>query len=142
MPEDRESRVERYKQAKKLFKERRQKLQDDTKAFFINEIRFFFDEFPWIEKIEWVQGTPSFCDGDPCSFFSTHDDPDINKVHDEEEPERAYKAVSKKDEMLAKSLLKSFMKTFEDDDMKDMFQDPCRVVVTKDKIEIEEYYID
>lgn len=34
-----------------------------------------FDEYPKLISFSWIQGTPSFCDGDPCYFtIYLHDD--------------------------------------------------------------------
>lgn len=57
--------IEKMNEELNKFKETyRTRLQAD----FTNAIESIFKEVPGLEWIKWTQGTPGFCDGDPCSF--------------------------------------------------------------------------
>ena len=47
---------------------RRQELLTDQGEPLVAEILAPLFEFPGIKNVYWTQGTPSFCDGDPCRF--------------------------------------------------------------------------
>jgi hypothetical protein len=57
---------------KKVQAELTAKIQKDGRKLLMAEFKKFFEENPDIEAIRWTQGTPSFNDGEPCTF-SVHD---------------------------------------------------------------------
>ena len=124
-----------------------------VEAFFKEKAGFIFTKFPFVNNFSWRQYMPTFCDGDPCSFHSGHEYPDINGEWDEEyefSPEEIeasptlaeYVAGGKRQEAvqeLAEEAVQAFLSAFDEDDVRTMFGDDVKVTVTKDGIETEDY---
>lgn len=83
-----------------------------------------FEKYDNITSIEFTAFTPSFNDGDPCTFNSYHSYPDVNGV--------AYNSK-------AHNEVKAFLNQLTDDDILTIFGEDIKVIITKDGIEIEDY---
>jgi hypothetical protein len=55
--------------AKKRLEEARAEMMRLSQEVFMTETKFIFDAYPFLMGFGWGQGTPSFCDGDPCDFY-------------------------------------------------------------------------
>lgn len=89
-----------------------------------------FETYPDVKNVTWTQYTPSFNDGDPCTFRSGHTYPGLNTDEDGEEgdaPDGAYGAVKKA------------LSVFDDDDMYAFFGNGTRVTVTRKGVKVEDY---
>lgn len=123
-----------------------------------SEARALFKVIPELESISWRQLTPSFNDGDPC-IFEVHSpsftfnvdvmiDGEINKSGQEadiysSELDLATAEDPSKRRDLDGQLILDFMHNFEqlpDDLMEVAFGDGYQITVTRDGIELTEYY--
>ena len=143
---DVKSRRKLYADTKKNFDAIRKIYDQGIKEYFYETIGNFFADYPWIENIHWVQGTPSFCDGGPCGLIIT--DPEINEYLSEEDEygdpirDESVKAPSKAIEKQAQTLLQEFMEAFTSQDMEQMFGESVKVIITPKGVKIEDYYME
>lgn len=123
------------------------KMQDEFKKM-VNE---FFDFCPDVKSIVWVQYTPYFNDGDPCTFsigdvsFSNADPDKVSPWGElEEEEDGLWAAAYMYNDHLDKSQAEycskfSRMVNQLDAVMEEMFGDHVRINVTREGFDVEDY---
>lgn len=116
------------KKADKIIEKAYKKKETLLKTFF----KEIFKEHKFISTIEWRQYTPTWNDGDACTFRSGHDYADINFNEDVKVEEKV------SDEVCAK--IQEFLDTYSDDDMLFIFGDGFEIEASEDGINISEYY--
>lgn len=133
--------LEQFKEAKKKANEAIAAAKELVKDAFKEASSFFFAQYPNVESITWRAYTPSFNDGDPCYFSSTHPYPfmlfvgqNIDELDDtwegyEDEGDSEEVKTQKKE---AYKQWCSLIGTFDNDDMENMFGDGVEVTLTKD----------
>lgn len=64
-----------FKEMEKAIQEKTEELNkfvekqyDEIRVKFIEVLSAIFLEYPKLISFSWIQGTPSWCDGEPCSF--------------------------------------------------------------------------
>lgn len=103
-----------------------------------------FDKYPEIEGFSWTQGTPSWCNGEPCHFYAYFDDytsipvklksnEDYLCVYDRLELENDNEIVLKIREVLFLIEMNLY---------KQMFGDGAEIVCTRDGFTISEWFED
>lgn len=131
------------------FKAKKKELEDMLSSFgqdmLKEEFKKWFDDFPELKAFSWTQYTPYFNDGEPCvfqisseSFVFTEDelnslnagklewyDYDYYSIEDKNLKDKAREIESKLNEL--------------EDVLESVFGDGYRIVVTREKIEVEEY---
>ena len=140
------------------------KVQQEALAInFQNLLKEIFNEYPRLVLFSWTQGTPSFCDGEPC-YFRTYLNDDEDFIYDGFDPEihSAYANLDENTVTLDWRERKTrpalpieieygqMTQTLEDlikndnmeDILKTLYGDGAKVTVTRDGIKIEEYDID
>jgi hypothetical protein len=114
-----------------------------------------FEKYPHLTSISWTAYTPYFNDGDSCTFGSHHDDADfnyykyedgelINTEDSEDVPYIPWRLEGKEDDLTkelfaARQEFRELVDVFTDDDMEVFFGDHVSVVLTKGRIDVEEY---
>lgn len=108
-----------------------------------------FEKYPLVEQVEWCQGTPSFNDGDPCVFrmydanfqLAEHGEFDgsWSLKYRFEKKGGVPKELESYGEMMdeVSGLLHSNMEV-----MQTLFGDGSKITVTKEKVSVEDYYMD
>ncbi len=143
---------------RKLKEEYEVRIKKDGKAAVTEAFKELFDKFPELGSVVWLQFTPYFNDGEPCYFRVNELDFNLAKDAPEEwkstfgEWDGAnlssyyygeslypsnYEEIPRLKE-LAKTV-KSLNKDMPKDLLLYVFGDHCKVIVTKDKVEAEEY---
>lgn len=105
--------------------------KDDVLAAFMEA----FESAPLIRAFSWRQYTPTFNDGDPCTFRSYADEDEfklVDESHDQDDPEVARQHA----------LLEAVYNTLPNALLEDMFGDGTRIYVTRDGFDIDDYYHD
>jgi hypothetical protein len=100
-----------------------------------------FENTPGLTSFSWKQYAPSWNDGDPC-YFSAHTyDCDINGFSpyddDDDDDEKKSKPVDFK---ALQATVRTFLDQFTSAQLEHWFGDGKEVIVTKDALEIEDYY--
>lgn len=89
---------ERLKNILKLKEEYERKISEEGAEILKQEFKDFFEKYPYVEAVEWVQYTPYFNDGEECIFGVM--DPrmiiNLNKYEKAEEFKEAEKAYKEK----------------------------------------------
>ena len=119
-------------------------LNKDAKAFLYENAKSIFELYPFVKNVTWFQYTPSFCDGDPCYFSSTHTYFSVNYGEDDygdtDQEGRYYpEEVPLSQQKEAESLIGSFLRLFSEDQMEQMFGNHVRVQITEKGINKEDY---
>ena len=128
----------------------RTEVKKKVESFFKERIKFIFDKYAFVQRIGWTQYTPGFCDGDPCTFHSTHEYATVNgdpgseeSWTDEYEPEgdtEGFEAgPSETLQQEVNEVVEAFMAAFDSDDMYSMFGDNVSVTVTREGIDVADY---
>jgi len=89
----------------------------------------FFEKYPEVHKITWVQYTPYFNDGDPCVFGVYESEFELisNDITASEALTEDFRAVSELIETIDATVMESW------------FGDHAEVTVTRDGITVDEY---
>lgn len=132
---------------KEEIKALRDKIVYTGEQFLVQEFKKIFEKYPTLKVVTWTGYTPSFCDGDPCKYSSSHNYPEVEwddvifvqtglgvKT-------RNTIAEDLRDNNVKKDL-KSFLSLFDNDLMLNLFDEDAKVIVTKEGIAVEEYYHD
>jgi hypothetical protein len=136
--------MEKLKAAKAVIKKAKTDAQKVVKQAFKEACSSLFEENPQLESFRVVMYTPWFNDGDTCEFSAHTCEPVINlrgqntEEDDDDDENWGYYQDDDPRKKLQKKVAK-FLANFEDDDYKSMFGDHCQVIITKDKIEVQEY---
>lgn len=119
------------------------KMKEKAADHFVKSLKPVFDKYPSLLGYSWTQYTPYWNDGDTCYFGSNYQEGEpiiegIENLNDlsYEECNEMYKAhnLDKIDEEIYEVL-----PSCSDDEMLSFFGDHCRVTITRDGIEVEEY---
>jgi len=132
-------------------KELDEALQKTARDAYVEVFNEFFEKYPQVEKISWTQATPYFNDGDPCVFsvheccingINSYGDGDYQE--EDEEVEEAFAEKSKEEQDEHEKICNEFDKIiYENEQAAEIaFGDHSRIVVTRDNIEVDEYYHD
>ena len=125
---------EKIEKQKKKMREIQEELQENCKIFFKEESARLFEAYPELTSFSWTQYTPYFNDGDECLFSSWYNYQTINGRFGENDDDSIPKELEK-----AFDAVNEFLSNFDEDILKEMFGDHAEVIVTKDKVEVEEY---
>lgn len=110
-------------------------LQKEFQNLFQDRVKVVFDAVPALEKIEIIQYTPYFMDGDACEFsissVSFYDD--VEESHGYEED-----FTSPSEQQVLKEALNKFIYQNEEL-MKSMYGDHAIISITREGTEIDEY---
>lgn len=134
----------------------RKELFEQTKNFFSECTKELFDSDDRLKTISFTAYTPYFSDGDVCIYSAHTDDPYINGYdyydddYDGSEFINLYSLAGKRDyksntysgEQKAANTIKSvkaFLSSFDDEFWKEFVGDHCRVTITRDNVEVDEY---
>jgi hypothetical protein len=152
-------------QIKEQMKQLREELKAKVKESFASMTKNLFDKYPELNSFGWKEYTDYFNDGETCHFHAhtDHEQVEINGYRYDDEDEspdnlavqsyefiygynrstREYeKSPNPRYSPRAKEVVDAvveFLGAFENEDYEHMFGDHCKVVVTRDAIEIEEY---
>lgn len=136
--------IERLTELRKETEELRKTLKKDRNKILFELLNPLFEKHPEVEAISWYQYTPSFNDGDPCSFGSYHNYPkiklrggpdlDLLHVEDDEDYDDDYndedEAEFEELEPYTSSFGNALSEAFSDDDTEAMFGDGVEVFVS------------
>jgi hypothetical protein len=141
--------LERYKEAKKKMVEMQKEAQQVVQQAFKEATVELFDEHPELKSFGWNQYTPYFNDGDVCVFDTNFDwevwinglssDEDINDDRRWDSGTSDWVPCEPHELRPLVKIIQEFLKTFSNDDYKDMFGDHVSVTVTRDSVETEHY---
>ena len=127
-----------YAELKQKLADLRTEMQTVAKKYFQDNAKGLFATHSILERFAWTQYTPYFNDGDPCEFSAHVDYPEVN-----DDEEFFYYSDSKKKPTdpftVAGLAVVEFLKAFSGDDLEEMFGDHCKVTVTREGVEVEEY---
>jgi hypothetical protein len=122
---------------KKLYAEK-EKL---ARQLFEDGSKILFDENKDLVSFRWTQGTPTWCDGDPCSFGANIYDAHINETDEYEENDEEVTGLSDKRLEELNGLVTDFLTDFEDA-LEDLFGDGAEITVTREGVTVEDWYCD
>lgn len=144
---------------KKMQEERKEIINAHLKDALVDLI----NQHPIVSQVRWVQFTPGFNDGDPCTF-SKHENEidylvdgvtyrDADDVEEEDNLKSAGDFIKKydakwnlvwlnKDAQRAHEEINGFLDLFCDGDFEELFGDGVEVIANKDGVEINDYYHD
>lgn len=108
----------------------------------------FMKETPQVKAVKWTQYTPYFNDGEPCEFRVN--DPEFYFDGDDQEDEghstwtlgrSDYGPKPEQCSAETNAACNAFAKALEgmDEALETLFGDHCRVIVTADGVEVDEY---
>jgi hypothetical protein len=138
--------------------------QEILKVNFQNFLKEVFNEYPRLVSFSWTQGTPSFCDGDPCYFGANLNDDYEDFIYEGFDPEIHSIYVNPNDntvtldwrekktrpalpiEIEYSQITRTLDNFIGNNNMKgvleSLYGDGTKVIVTRDGVETEEYYMD
>lgn len=118
-----------------------------AQAAFTEVVKEVFDRHPIIVAYRWTQGTPSFNDGDPCTFSSHHEYGDVqyadakpDEYEDDLFTEEGYVENSdpqKAEKEAAREAMIEAISLFDEDDLEDLFGNGAMVTVTRDGVDTD-----
>lgn len=111
--------------------------QQAAAAFNIGTLSIF-RQHPTLQAFRWSQGTPGFCDGDPC-YFRVHDDPESIhlRVDDEDYDSDDYNDERYDD---VKDQVANLLATVGGDLLEDVFGDSVEVTAKRDgTFDVDDY---
>lgn len=136
--------LEKKKLLEEKLKELREELSKDKGQVVLEVVRSVLEEYPDVGGVCWEQYTPYFNDGDYCIFSSNHDwakivsKDEYGDFVDEEEEHFSSNLDSKTLDEVREKLRKALNK-FSSNDMFCFFGDHARVIVTREKLIVEEW---
>ena len=127
--------IKDFSQSLQDFQAKVEALQKEFQNLFQDRVKVVFDAVPALEKIEIIQYTPYFMDGDVCEFsissVSFYDD--VEKSHGYEED---FDCPS--EQQVLKDALNKFI--YQNDElMKTMYGDHAIISITREGTEVDEY---
>jgi hypothetical protein len=131
-----------YQKARKEIKRLHKEASGLAKTTLLEGLDKLFKKHPEVGGVTWTQYTPSFNDGDPCTFRSNHCYADLLGTEevdcdDEDEDSRIGQDITEE----ARDVFEEFLAQFEDEDMETLFGDGVRVTIDRKlKIRESEYY--
>ncbi len=133
----------KYEKLKLKLEEVREEMSKCAKETMEEGAKELFKKFPELKSFGWRQYIPSFNDGDPCTFRSLTDCPDINGFNDEfdevEEDEDGNELEKPKDFDKMALAIKEHLAQFEDEDLQEMYSYNVKVVITREGITTDDY---
>src|SRR6478609_1515186 len=69
---------------KEQIQELQKQYRNQSKALFQETASELFNTYPNLKGFSWQQGTPGFCDGDPCYFRVAAEENSLELLFDEE----------------------------------------------------------
>jgi hypothetical protein len=124
---------DKYKEAQESIKKLRNEARKAAKGYFNEASKEFFTKYPELKSFSWTQYTPYFNDGEECTFsvnaYSESIGINGENGYNIEDP-----ALQKIQEDISE-----FIKSFDEDDLKDMFGDHSEITVTKDGASTDSY---
>lgn len=131
------TKLEELKALKDQAVDLQKQIDKKLRPVFNEGVKQLFVDVPNLVEISWIAYTPYFNDGDSCTFSSMHQDATINGASEwgDEDEERTFPKLSEEEQ----KKVTDFLSIFDDDDMESMFGDHIKVIVTKDKVETEDY---
>ncbi len=145
------SQLEKLKEVQNKVRETLQQAKEMAKGAFEEGCSALFEQFPNLVGFSWTQYTPYFNDGDTCTFGCHASDPniwfkdDLSQDDEEDFDEDGayfseYDYEDKTDpKCLAGMAVVEFLTAFDDELMLSMFDDHCKVTVTRNGVDVEEY---
>lgn len=142
-------RAEKLEEMREGMKKLHEEITKKAKEGFQELVRDLFEDHPTLISFGWRQYTPYFNDGDPCYFNAWTEDISLQTADDEEDDFSLYGCTERDGDRVPKKDITPFQKAglavlevlgvFDEDDYEQMFGDHCRVVVTQEGVEVEEY---
>lgn len=115
----------------------------EAKKLFTEESKQLFEEHPKLIGFRYSQYTPYFNDGDECTFSANTEYPELSFIDSDgketEYEEAPYNCDKASPAGIMDSAVTSFLQSFNEDDLKEMFGDHCQVTVTRNGTEVEQY---
>ncbi len=119
----------------------------ESKTCFNDMTKALFEKYPALESFSWRQYTPHFNDGDACEFSAHTSDLDFVWAGKEYEDvgrwsvEHEEYGKEYRDAGVAPAFIEALnlMKPIDEDSLKEMFGDHCRVIARRNGVEVEEY---
>ena len=129
----------------KKIEQTKDEIKEIGKSIFKVGSEEIFNKYPKLECISWEQYTSYFCDGDPCEFYSRHNDYYyVNGIsgdgynYQTKDEEGDYDFNIEEFEILTEDI-DSFMENFNDEDMELLFGDHVKVTITRSGVDVESY---
>lgn len=137
------------KELKSQFDAKKADIKAQYKQIFHDGCNALFAEYPDLRKFGWSQYTPDFNDGDECIFRAHIDYPKVNgydensgEYDDNDEmwdQDQTTAWNEKRVDAEYKKLVgpvKEFLNLFSEEDLKDIFGDHVKILVTRKGIEV------
>jgi hypothetical protein len=133
--------IKEYRAAQKTMRELEKKYKSIGKDVFKAEVKELFDAHPDLISFGWRQYTPSFNDGEPCTFRCYKDSPTVNGKGewDEEDDVLDYPTLTDDQYDAICKAVNDVLDGYSDRDMEALFGDCVKLTVTRKGIETEEY---
>ena len=132
----------KYLEFKKQYKELKEEVNKVAKTAFRELADEVFENNPDLVSFSWTQYTPYFNDGETCVFSANTGYPEYTYKNSEGETvsydENYGDGDGEVNEKLEKDIT-NFLEKFDEEDYESLFGDHCKVIVTKTKIEVEEF---
>jgi hypothetical protein len=132
-----------YKAIRKQIEDLKKESKTVAKAYLLDGLKDLFAKFPEVGGVTWTQGTPSFNDGDPCTFSSGHKYPDLLALDEVDVDLEELEDMEDRTEVSqeAQDAFPAFLGEIHDDDMELIFGDGFRVTIDRKlKVKKDEYY--
>lgn len=149
------STIQRLQELRQELKLLREGMKENRAKVVFEVLKPLFEKHPEVEAISWHQYTPSFNDGDPCTFGSYHEYPqvklrggpdlDLLHVEDDEDYNDDYDGEDEAEfeelDPYTSSFGKALSEAFSDDDTYAMFGDDVEVFVSSTgEVTTDEYH--
>jgi hypothetical protein len=134
--------VEEIKRKREEIKKLEKEIKEIVPNLFQEGIKDLFEKHDDLQVISWYQHTPSFNDGDPCYFSSSHDWASVILKSDNLDEGELDDAIndefgSRDNHIVAE--VRDFLKTFSNNDMLNMFDDHQRITITNGEVAVDYY---
>jgi hypothetical protein len=159
---------DRFTEAKARMRAAQEEARGIARDAFMEGVAIVFAAHPRLHSFGWTQYTPYFNDGDTCVFGAHIDEPDINGEHwyeidalrptlrvksgrtetvrgwnGRDETRDVYEDVANvgfDPELLASAeAARDFLRTFDENDFRDVFGDHVKVTVRRDGFDVDEH---
>lgn len=127
----------RFKEIKAKLEESRKAMEEQARSVFNEEIQTIFAQYPDLKTVSWHQYTPYFNDGDTC-HFSCHGEDEVI-INEDSEDEDDYEGQTGGWADKAATEVCELISTLGSDMMEHLFGDHAKVIVSRKKVEVEQY---
>lgn len=141
--------LERVEELRGKMSELREEMAQQAKDAFHECVRDLFEEHPTLIEFSWRQFTPYFNDGDTCYFGARTGEIGLRTADDESEEFGNYDTYDWVEGEKVQKDLTPFQKAglaalavleaFDEDNYESMFGDHCKIVVTREGVEVNDY---